>query len=140
MTAYILRRLLLVIPTLFGIISINFVVVQFAPGGPVEMMISDIKGKGGDATMRITGTGADAMAAAPNDGTYRGARGLDPAVVADINRMFGFDKPAHERFVKMIGDYLRFDFGRSFSATRRCSLWWVRSCRCRSRSGCGRRC
>ena len=114
MTAYILRRLLLVIPTLFGIISINFVVVQFAPGGPVEQMISDIKGRGGDATMRITGSGADAMAAAPNDGTYRGARGLDPAVVADINRMFGFDKPAHERFVKMIGDYLRFDFGRSF--------------------------
>ena len=114
MTAYILRRLLLVIPTLFGIITINFVVVQFAPGGPVEQMISDIKGRGGDATMRITGSGADAMAAAPNDGTYRGARGLDPAVVADINRMFGFDRPAHERFLKMIGDYLTFDFGRSF--------------------------
>ncbi len=114
MTAYILRRLLLVIPTLFGIITINFVVVQFAPGGPVEQMISDIKGKGGDATMRMTGTGAESMSAAPQEGAYRGARGLDPAIVKDIERMFGFDKPAHERFLKMIGDYLRFDFGRSF--------------------------
>ncbi len=114
MTAYILRRLLLVIPTLFGIITINFVVVQFAPGGPVEQMISDIKGKGGDATMRMTGSGAESMAAAPTEGSYRGARGLDPAVVKEIERMFGFDKPAHERFLKMIGDYLRFDFGRSF--------------------------
>jgi microcin C transport system permease protein len=114
MAAYILRRLLLVIPTLFGIITINFVVVQFAPGGPVEQMISDIKGRGGDATMRVTGTGAETMAAAPTEGMYRGARGLDPAVVADIQRMFGFDKPPHERFAKMIGDYLRFDFGRSF--------------------------
>ncbi|MCX7377500.1 MAG: microcin C ABC transporter permease YejB [Alphaproteobacteria bacterium] len=115
MTAYILRRLLLVIPTLLGIITINFVVVQFAPGGPVEQMISDIKGKGGDATMRMTGTGAESISAVPpQDGAYRGARGLDPAIVKDIERMFGFDKPAHERFLKMLGDYLRFDFGRSF--------------------------
>jgi len=114
MTAYILRRLLLVIPTLLGIIAINFVVVQFAPGGPVEQMIAEIRGRGGDATSRITDTGAGAMAAMPSDSPYRGARGLDPAVVADIQRMFGFDRPAHERFLKMLGDYLTFDFGRSF--------------------------
>lgn len=114
MTAYILRRLLLVIPTLFGIITINFIVVQFAPGGPVEQMIADIKGRGGDATMRMTGSGAETMTAAPTEGPYRGARGLDPVVVKEIERMFGFDKPAHERFLKMLGDYLRFDFGRSF--------------------------
>ena len=104
MTAYILRRLLLVIPTLFGIISINFVVVQFAPGGPVEQMISDIKGKGGDATMRMTGTGAESISAAPpQDGAYRGARGLDPAIVKDIERMFGFDNNM------MLSDDLRFE-------------------------------
>jgi microcin C transport system permease protein len=115
MIAYILRRLLLVIPTLLGIITINFVVVQFAPGGPVEQMISDIKGRGGDATMRMTGSGAESVTAAPpQDGAYRGARGLDPAIVKDIERMFGFDRPAHERFFKMLGDYLRFDFGGSF--------------------------
>ncbi len=114
MTAYILRRLLLVIPTLFGIIAINFVVVQFAPGGPVEQMIAEIRGRGGDATARITGTGAERMAATPSDSPYRGARGLDPAIVADIERMFGFDRPAPERFAKMLGDYLTFDFGRSF--------------------------
>lgn len=118
MLAYILRRLLLVIPTLFGIITINFVVVQFAPGGPVEQMIADIKGKGGDATGRMTGAGAENMAAAPTEGPYRGARGLDPAIVADIQKMFGFDKPAHERFLKMMGDYLTFDFGRSFFRDR----------------------
>ena len=114
MASYLLRRLLLVIPTLFGIIAINFVVVQFAPGGPVEQMISEIKGRGGDVTGRMTGTGAASMAATPSDGTYRGARGLDPAIVADIKRMFGFDRPAHERFARMLRDYLTFDFGRSF--------------------------
>jgi microcin C transport system permease protein len=118
MLAYILRRLLLVIPTLFGIITINFAVVQFAPGGPVEQMIADIKGRGGDATGRMTGSGAEGMTAAPTEGPYRGARGLDPAIVADIQKMFGFDRPAHERFLKMLGDYLTFDFGRSFFRDR----------------------
>jgi microcin C transport system permease protein len=113
MGAYLIRRLLLVIPTLFGIISINFVVVQFAPGGPVEQMIAELKGRGAGVTGRMTGAGvAEAMPA--GDGTYRGARGLDPHIVADIKRMFGFDKPAPERFVVMLRDYLCFDFGRSF--------------------------
>ena len=114
MAAYLLRRLLLVIPTLFGIITINFAVVQFAPGGPVEQMIAELKGRGtGGAAARLTGQGAG-EAAQGNDGTYRGARGLDPQILADIRRMFGFDKPAPERFAMMVGDYLRFDFGRSF--------------------------
>ena len=109
MTAYLLRRLLLVIPTLFGILAINFAVIQFAPGGPVEQMISELKGKG-DVSQRLTGTGA----AETSGGNYRGARGLDPAIVADIRRMFGFDKPPLERFEDMLSGYVRFDFGRSF--------------------------
>jgi microcin C transport system permease protein len=113
MGSYLLRRLLLVIPTLFGIIAINFAVVQFAPGGPVEQMIAELKGKGGDTTSRITGTGAP-EAAAPSESGYRGARGLDPHVVADIKKMFGFDKPPLERFWTMLKGYLSFDFGRSF--------------------------
>jgi microcin C transport system permease protein len=109
MTGYLLRRLLLVIPTLFGIIAINFAVVQFAPGGPVEQMIAELRGKGdmssrlGSATSEIGGSGS-----------YRGARGLDPHIVADIKKMFGFDKPPLTRFLDMVGGYLRFDFGRSF--------------------------
>jgi microcin C transport system permease protein len=112
MGAYLLRRLLLVIPTLFGIIAINFVVVQFAPGGPVEQMIAELRGKG-ETAGRLTGAGAS-EASTPSGTTYRGARGLDPAIVADITRMFGFDKPPLTRFLDMVGSYLRFDFGRSF--------------------------
>jgi microcin C transport system permease protein len=114
MAAYLVRRLLLVIPTLFGIIAINFVVVQFAPGGPVEQMIAELKGHGTGTTGRITGQGGMEAAAGTTSETYRGARGLDPHIVADIRKMFGFDKPAPERFMLMLGDYLRFDFGRSF--------------------------
>jgi microcin C transport system permease protein len=113
MGAYLFRRLLLVIPTLFGIIAINFVVVQFAPGGPVEQMVAELKGRGGGATARMTGAGA-AEAMPVNNATYRGARGLDPHVIADIKKMFGFDKPAPERFLLMLRGYLTFDFGRSF--------------------------
>lgn len=114
MGAYLIRRLLLVIPTLFGIIAINFVVVQFAPGGPVEQMIAELRGRGGDTMGRLTGGGTTEVAAPSGEGEYRGARGLDPQLVAKINKMFGFDKPAGERFLDMVGNYLRFDFGRSF--------------------------
>jgi len=114
MGAYLIRRLLLVVPTLFGIIAINFAVVQFAPGGPVEQMIADLRGRGGSAIGRVSGQGG-AEAAAPSEGSlYRGARGLDPHTVADIRRMFGFDKPPLERFGIMLRDYVSFDFGRSF--------------------------
>jgi microcin C transport system permease protein len=111
--AYLVRRLLLVIPTLFGIIAINFAVVQFAPGGPVEQMIAELKGKG-ETTGRITGAGASEASAPSTNGTYRGSRGLDPHIIADINKMFGFDKPPLTRFKDMVLSYLRFDFGRSF--------------------------
>jgi len=112
MAAYLFRRLLLVIPTLFGIIAINFVVVQFAPGGPVEQMMAELKGKGGGGIERISGGGSEV--ATPDAGGYRGARGLDPVLVNDIKKMFGFDKPAHERFLLMLRDYLTFNFGSSF--------------------------
>jgi microcin C transport system permease protein len=113
MAAYLVRRLLLVIPTLFGIIAINFVIVQFAPGGPVEQMIAELRGRGSAVAGRMTGeVGHESIGGA--GGTYRGARGLDPHIVADITKMFGFDKPAPQRFLLMLRDYLRFDFGRSF--------------------------
>jgi microcin C transport system permease protein len=115
MAAYLVRRLLLVIPTLFGIIAINFAVVQFAPGGPVEQMIAELKGKGGGTMERMTGGGAEAAGRPPAEGTpYRGRRGLDPALVADIQKMFGFDKPPLTRFWLMLKGYLTFDLGRSF--------------------------
>ncbi len=107
MGAYLLRRLLLLAPTLLGIIAINFAVVQFAPGGPVEQAMAEARGRGTEATARITGATSDS-------GGYRGARGLDPKQVEEIKRMFGFDKPAGERFLLMVRDYLSFDFGRSF--------------------------
>jgi microcin C transport system permease protein len=109
MTAYLFRRLLLVIPTLFGIIAINFAVIQFAPGGPVEQMIADLRGQG-DLSSRLGAAGTEFGGA----GAYRGARGLDPHIIADMKKMFGFDKPPLTRFTDMVGGYLRFDFGRSF--------------------------
>ncbi len=109
MTAYLIRRLLLVIPTLFGIITINFAVIQFAPGGPVEQMIAELRGRG-NLSSRL---GAS-MSEVGGAGAYRGARGLDMHMIADINKMFGFDKPPLTRFTNMVGGYLRFDFGRSF--------------------------
>jgi microcin C transport system permease protein len=113
MTAYLIRRLLLVIPTLFGIIAINFVVIQFAPGGPVEQMVAELKGKG-DLSSRLGGSTSEFG----GSGSYRGARGLDPHMVADIRKMFGFDKPPLTRFLNMVAGYLRFDFGNSFFRDR----------------------
>jgi microcin C transport system permease protein len=116
MGGYLLRRLLLVIPTLFGIITVNFAVVQFAPGGPVEQMIAEMRGKG-DPTQRLSGGGAPEaadQARGESGGAYRGGRGLDPHILAEIKTIFGFDKPPLERFGKMIEDYISFDFGRSF--------------------------
>ncbi|HZA66800.1 MAG TPA: microcin ABC transporter permease, partial [Geminicoccaceae bacterium] len=123
MLAYIVRRLLLIVPTLFGIMVINFVVIQAAPGGPVEQLIQQLTAGGApDVTARVSGTGTGDLAAgserraAADDVTsrYRGARGLDPEFIRDIERMYGFDKPMHERFFQMLGQYLRFDFGTSY--------------------------
>ncbi|WHP32867.1 microcin C ABC transporter permease YejB [Trabulsiella odontotermitis] len=118
MGAYLIRRLLLVIPTLWAIITINFFIVQIAPGGPVDQAIAAIQfgdrsalpgagGEGMGATHARTGVGN------VSDGQYRGARGLDPEVIAEITHRYGFDKPIHERYFKMLGEYLRFDFGNS---------------------------
>ncbi|MGZ9109384.1 MAG: microcin C ABC transporter permease YejB [Micavibrio sp.] len=119
MAAYILRRLLLMIPTLLGIMLISFVIIQFVPGGPVERMIAQMQGHGSDATARFSGGGgADmAMNAMQNVGEgskYRGAQGLDPEFVAELEKMYGFDKPAHERFLTMLWNYARFDLGESY--------------------------
>jgi microcin C transport system permease protein len=113
MAAYLLRRLILVIPTLFGIIAINFVIVQFAPGGPVEQMLAELRGRGG-LSSRLGSASSDVGSA----GVYRGSQGLDPHVIDDIKKMFGFDKPPLTRFVEMVSGYLRFDFGRSFFRDR----------------------
>ncbi|WP_405118065.1 microcin C ABC transporter permease YejB [Pseudomonas leptonychotis] len=110
MLAYIFRRLLLIIPTLFGILLINFIIIQAAPGGPVEQMIAKLEGFDG-ATSRIAGGGAEVSVAGSN---YRGAQGLDPDLVAEIEKMYGFDKSAPERFWLMLKSYAQLDFGSSF--------------------------
>ncbi len=108
------------IPTILGILLISFVVIQFVPGGPVERMIAQLQGHNTDATARFTGGGGDmAVDNMPQMGAgegskYRGAQGLDPEFVAELEKMYGFDKPAHERFFLMVGNYLRFDLGESY--------------------------
>ncbi len=120
MLAYVFRRILLIIPTLFGIVLVNFIIVQAAPGGPVEQMIAQIKGVSVGATVRLTQGGHETATqpkgpAAQGGGTiYRGAQGLDPEFIRQIEKQFGFDKPAHERFLMMLGSYARFDFGTSY--------------------------
>ncbi|WP_439273078.1 microcin C ABC transporter permease YejB [Pseudochrobactrum sp. HB0163] len=117
MGAYILRRLALMIPTIFGIMAISFAVIQFAPGGPVERVIAQLQGQGGDAMDRLSGGGADAGNISMDSGgssKYRGAQGLDPEFIASLEKQFGFDKPPLERFGLMLWNYARFDFGRSY--------------------------
>lgn len=115
MASYILRRLLLIIPTLFGILAINFAIIQFAPGGPVEQVIAELTQTGGGATERFAGGGGDvAGGGGGGDSQYRGAQGLDPAFIADLEKQFGFDKPPLERFLTMVWNYAQFDFGESY--------------------------
>lgn len=118
MPAYILRRLLLMIPTLFGIMLINFAVVQIAPGGPVEQMLARMQGLDNGATSRIGGSSQaevrNLSAASSQNTKYRGAQGLDPELVAKIEKLYGFDKPVYERFWIMLKNYARLDFGDSF--------------------------
>ncbi|CAA9417683.1 MAG: Prephenate dehydratase-associated ABC transporter, permease protein 1 [uncultured Rubellimicrobium sp.] len=115
MGAYILRRLLLVIPTLLGIMIINFALVQFVPGGPIEQIIAEMEGRG-DVFETIAGGGGEAGEAAGGgeDSGYLGARGLPPEFIAQLEQQFGFDKPPLERFLLMMWDYVRFDFGESW--------------------------
>ncbi|MBP2236067.1 microcin C transport system permease protein [Sinorhizobium kostiense] len=113
MGAYILRRLLLMIPTIVGIMAISFAVVQFAPGGPVEQVIADLTNAAGSD--RLSGTGGDLVPGSGGEGGgYRGAQGLDPEFIAKLEKQFGFDKPPLERFLTMMWNYARFDFGESF--------------------------
>ena len=119
MAAYIARRLLLMIPTLLGIMLISFVVVQFAPGGPVEKIIAQLQGQDAGATSRFGGGGdapggAASQAAAGDMSKYRGAQGLDPKFIAELEKQFGFDQPAWKRFLIMLKNYATFDFGRSY--------------------------
>ncbi len=115
MGAYILRRLLLIIPTLLGIMIINFVLVQFVPGGPVEQMIANIQGQG-DVFEGFAGSGSDAGqdATAGGNDQYLGARGLPPELIKELEEQFGLDKPPLERFMNMMWNYMRFDFGESY--------------------------
>jgi microcin C transport system permease protein len=123
MTAYIVRRILFMIPTVFGIMLVSFVVVQFAPGGPVERVIAQLSGSDTGATSRISGSASGDFGArgAVRTGAqfdinskYRGAQGLDPEFIKSLEKQFGFDKPAYERFGIMLWNYLRFDFGKSY--------------------------
>jgi microcin C transport system permease protein len=126
MLAYLVRRLLLFVPTLFGIMVVNFIIVQAAPGGPVELTISRLRGQSVEATARVGGSGAGETRAGPGGSPtggmtdkYRGARGIDPELIRQLERQYGFDRPAPERFVRMIRSYLTFDFGSSFYRDRR---------------------
>jgi microcin C transport system permease protein len=120
MANYILKRLLLLIPTLLGIMFVSFVIVQFVPGGPVERMIAELQGHGTSATSSFSGgSGADfsntpQSSASGSASTYRGAQGLDPDFVKELEAMYGFDKPAYQRFFIMVVNYLKFDLGTSY--------------------------
>ncbi|HET8801398.1 MAG TPA: microcin C ABC transporter permease YejB [Marinobacter sp.] len=116
MGIYILRRLALIIPTLVGIMLLNFIIVQAAPGGPIEQFIAEMEGHGGSALARASGGGGEEVSSASGD--TRGSRGLSEEMLREIEKMYGFDKPAHERFFKMLGDYATFDFGDSFFRER----------------------
>jgi len=123
MTAYVIRRILFMIPTLFGILLVAFVVVQFAPGGPVEQVIAKLSGTDTGATSRISGSaggdfGPRGMPGASQfdavTSKYRGAQGLDPEFIKRLEKQFGFDKPWYQRFFIMVWNYARFDFGKPF--------------------------
>ena len=122
MGSYLLKRLLLNIPTLFGIMLLSFTIVQFAPGGPVEQMIAQLTGHAdGGVAGRIGGGGGDPGSAAnasaqsgDQSSVYRGSQGLDPAFIKQLEKQFGFDKPAPERFFLMMKNYLTFNFGKSY--------------------------
>ncbi|MCD6034562.1 MAG: transporter permease [Rickettsiales bacterium] len=123
MTAYLIRRLLLMIPTLFGIMVINFAIVQAAPGGPVEQLIAQLSGNAVNATARFSSGGGEVIGTSNTpmqqqgeggSSQYRGSQGLDPDLIKDIEKLYGFDKPPTERFFQMIWQYVHFDFGTSF--------------------------
>lgn len=123
MAAYLIKRIALILPTMIGIMFISFVIIQFAPGGPIERVIAQLSGTDVSMTSRISGGGEGLGGAGAQTGhgsaesvssKYRGAQGLDPEFIKSLEKQYGFDKPAHERFLMMMWDYLRFDFGQSY--------------------------
>ena len=115
MIAYAMRRVLLMIPTLFAIMVVNFIIVQGAPGGPIETMIANLRGNAVSATARVSqGTGELQRPATSGEARYRGARGLDPALIEELRKEYGFDKPPAERFLLMMRNYATFNLGNSF--------------------------
>src|SRR5712671_5145398 len=121
MIAYAIRRVLLMIPTLFAIMVVNFFIVQAAPGGPVQQMIAKLRGNDISATERVTGGGGEIkiQSSTGENSGYRGARGLDPAFIKQLEKQYGFDKPPLERFLLMMKNYATFDLGNSFFRDRR---------------------
>jgi microcin C transport system permease protein len=115
---YILKRLLLIIPTLLGIMLVNFLLIQAAPGGPVEQLMAKYQHQSSDATARIGNTGAEVAATATSATAYRGAQGLEADMIAELNKQYGFDKPWYVRFWGMLKGYAQFDFGNSFFQDR----------------------
>ena len=113
MLSYVIRRLLLIIPTLLGILTLNFFIIQTAPGGPVEQMISKLEGLESGTTARMGG-GTQAEVRHSGNSMYRGAQGLDPELIAKIEKMYGFDKPIWERYLIMLKNYAQLNFGTSF--------------------------
>ena len=114
MGRYVLRRLLLILPTLFGVMVINFIIVQFAPGGPVEQALAEAAGFGSSSTASVSSA---SMGPGAESG-YSGSSGMNPELVERLEKQFGFDKPAHERFFMMMWDYVRLDFGTSYFQNR----------------------
>lgn len=102
MLAYIVKRVLLMVPTLFGILLITFAVMQFVPGGPVEQLVQELRGRGAAGEV------------ASSDNTYRGREGVDPSRIEEIRKLYGFDQPAHVRFWEMLKRFARFDLGTSY--------------------------
>ena len=118
MLRYVAKRLLLIVPTLFGIITINFFIVQLAPGGPVDQMLAQMSGEQVGATVRIAGAAAAPGVADTLSTQFPGAEGIDPELIAALEKQFGFDRPLHERYLRLIWDYLRFDLGESYYQNR----------------------
>lgn len=119
MANYLLKRLLLLFPTLLGIMFVSFVIIQFVPGGPVERMIAELQGHSTSATASFSGGSGDfstsaSQSSANANSAYKGAQGLDPEFIKELEAMYGFDKPAHERFFSMVVNYLKFDLGTSY--------------------------
>ena len=118
MLRYVAKRLALIVPTLFGIITINFFIVQLAPGGPVDQMLAQMTGEQVGATVRIAGAVAEPVAMDTMSTQFPGAEGVDPELIAALEKQFGFDRPLHERYLQLIWDYLRFDLGESYYQNR----------------------